>query len=169
MTHETDPFGRNDGVGPLRRRHYGAPAATGNTDDAVWKQLMDEWYGLKPVRGDNWLLWAACPHRLIGKRCRCGGLPWQTTYSDVWDHARAWRNGDGTLVITLEPWGNPFDQTAQFVDLERDLTELGITTAFEGRSPYGASYILFLIAADSPWGRVFERTPGRAARRLTTG
>jgi hypothetical protein len=38
-------------------------------------------------------------------------------------------------------------------DLERDLDELGPVACFEGRLPYGTSYILFVMGADSTAGR----------------
>lgn len=139
--------GESDGVGPMDRPRYGATGA-GYTNDAVWKKLMRDWYGLRPVAGDGWM--AYCPHRLIGKRCngynRYGGPPcvWMTLNRPVvWDHARAWRDRAGVMVITLEPYGSP----RQLGELERDLSAMGVVSYFEGRSPYGASYILFLKRA----------------------
>jgi len=111
-------------TGPIDRPHYAA-VVTGSTDDAVWKRLMREWYGLTPARGLNWYYWADCPHRIVGMRCPSAFGPdhrvdkdyrchrWHWDHNELlWDHARAWRNADGELVITLEPYGNPYDMTS---------------------------------------------------------
>jgi len=170
----TDAKGRQMHVtGPIDRPHYGSAEATASTDEAVWKRLTHEWYGLTPVRGMNWCYWAYCPHWIIGKRCptlqrRTGDYiyhdkhhcrnTWRHDHNPLlWDHARAWRNAAGELVITLEPWGNPYDYAPSFHALERDLDALGIVTCFEGRSPYGATYIMFLMADDTDAGRRARR------------
>lgn len=137
--------------GPIDRTHYAA-VASGSTNDAVWKRLMRQWYGLTPAR-KNWSLGANCPHRLVGRRCGVASCHWSyTKFSPVWDHARLWTY-EGELVLTLEPYGNPWNMANKFDDLERSLDAMGISTAFEGRSPYGASFILFLAAESTEFGR----------------
>jgi hypothetical protein len=159
---------------PIQRPLYAA-TVTGGTDERMWKRLMKQWYGLTPAHGDNWDGWAECPHRLVKQRCESstsGGYCRWVREGDwhrlPWDHARAWRNSDGELVITLEPWGNPFDIADTFAALKRHLDDLGVAVSFEGRSPYGASYILFLMSADTDLGqrakvisRIAENRPRR--------
>ncbi|TXI55919.1 hypothetical protein [Mycolicibacter arupensis] len=143
---------------PVRRPFYAA-TASGCTDEAIHKRLMLEWYGLTSVRGSAWYQWAYCPCRLSGKRCVRECMSWKLRPSirGIWDHARAWRNADGDLVFTTEPWGNPFDTTDEFASLTAELDELGIVTSFEGRSPYGASYVLFAVNADTAAGKRMSR------------
>lgn len=132
--------------GPRDRVHYGA-VVTGCTDDRLWKKYMQEWYGLTAVRGDGWFLQPRCIHKLIDKKCLSHTCPVVRKYDShhvgIWDHARAWKNGSGEKVFTSEPWGDPLDTAQARLEMERELAELGITVSFEGRSPYGASYILF--------------------------
>ena len=133
-------------AGPITRQHYGA-VTTGGTDDRIHKQLMTQWYGLTPMTGPSWRRGARCPHHVIGKRCtehRC--VPTRT----LWDHARAWRDTDGIKVITLEPWGDPFQSADDYQTLQTQLAALNINITYEGRSPYGASYVLFLKARTAP-------------------
>lgn len=145
---------------PFPRPHFGA-TVTGGTNTALHKQLMREWYGLNPVRGDGWWDWAVCPHRLTGRKCsdpmKCALTKEHRTGCGVWDHARAWRANGGDLIYTLEPYGNPYDHTEDFAELERDLARIGVVTAFEGRSPYGASYIIFVAHEKTPLGARFAR------------
>lgn len=171
MSAEPDVFGRlvDDrgrkilSTGPIDRPHYAA-SVSGCTDDALWKRLMLEWYGLTPARGLAWLTWAWCPHRLAGRRCsgdRCtddGGRPrtWRDRFQPIWDHARAWRTADGELVLTLEPYGNPFDVAPEYAAMVAELDALGVVAGFEGRSPYGASYIVFVAHKDTDLGRRAE-------------
>lgn len=138
---------------PVPRPYYAA-TASGSADSDVHKKLMLEWYGLTPVRGSAWYSWADCPCRLVSKRCGNECSPWTVRdgYSGIWDHARAWRNADGELVITMEPWGSPYDAAYVFARLAKELRELGIVTCFEGRSPYGASYILFAFNENTEAG-----------------
>lgn len=155
---------------PVPRAHYAA-SVSGCTDDSVHRRLMTEWYGLTPVRGTGWMEWARCPHRLAGVRCPTGdpsncALTAPYRECGIWDHARAWRDVHGDLVFTLEPWGNPFDRAAEFAEVERELRGLGIATSFEGRSPYGASYVLFIAAASTSIG---TRMAWHARRRQLGG
>jgi hypothetical protein len=139
-------------TGPIDRPHYAA-STSGSTDDGEWKRLMRDWYGLIPAR--SWFRLPSCPHPLVRKHCQRGtGIcPWQPSrYRPLWDHCRYWRDPDSATVITLEPWCNPFDVTDIYFEMERTLDILGIVTCFEGRSPYGASFILFLMAADTDAG-----------------
>jgi hypothetical protein len=145
--------------GPIARPYYGATESS-CTDNTIWRRLMRQWYGLRAVKGWNWREYAYCPHWLIGKRCPerlghelCSFKHVRAFEYPVWDHARAWRDEDGCRVVTLEPFSNPFDQVNDFEHLQGTLTDIGITTSFEGRSPYGASYILFLMAADTVAGQ----------------
>lgn len=144
---------------PVSRTHYGA-TITGCTDDALHKKYMLEWYGLAPVRNSwNWKRWAYCPHRLInGKPCaegrddgRCE-IVGESYPNGIWDHARAWRNGDGDLVYTVEPWGNPVLAAEEILDLSQRLEKHGIVMSFEGRSPYGSSYVLFMTSVNNRMG-----------------
>lgn len=143
-------------LAPVPRMHYAA-SENGCTDTPTHRRLMREWYELTPVRGTAWWEWARCPHRLAGVRCptrdpmNCAlVVPYRMC--GIWDHGRAWRDVRGDLVVTLEPWGNPFDRTDEFAELERELQGLDIATAFEGRSPYGASYVLFMAATSTVAG-----------------
>lgn len=68
-------------------------------------------------------------------------------------------------MITLEPYGNPFDAVDIYGEMERNLADLGLITCFEGRSPYGASYILFVMRADTQAGQRAAAV-GRVARPL---
>ena len=82
---------------------------------------MKDWYGLIPLPGVRWWSAAQCPHRLVRRRCESGYCRWVRDGGwnwPLWDHARAWRNTDGALVISLEPWGSPFDIAGSFADLE---------------------------------------------------
>lgn len=155
--------------GPITRRFYAAAADKGRIDYAVWKRLMREWYGLTPLRGSGWVDRARCAHNLVGKKCQglsscpktkaCPvALKHLASNGGLWDHARAWRSVDGELVFTVEPWGNPFDHPEAYAALKRDLTELGIESCFEGRSPYGATYIMFMTPADNELGKRFARS-----------
>lgn len=154
-------------LGPVSRPYYAA-TVTGSTDDDLWKQLMFDWYGLRPLRDYGWLRSAHCPRRLAAPegthRTGCPDIcDWKERVLGgsgypLWDHARAWRNPDNDLVITLEPYGNPFDLVEDFTHLKAALDDLGVVTAFEGRSPYGASFILFLAGAATRWGRMFHWT-----------
>ena len=137
-------------IDQMSRRFYGATETGDGTNDRTWKKLMPDWYGLPPLRGDGWIWGARCPHQIVGKRCPsdgmdCGGR----LLSRLWDHARAWRDSDGIKVVTLEPWGNPFTSGAEYEKLLDGLAEHGVRVAFEGRSPYGASYVLFLKRRDA--------------------
>lgn len=141
-------------TGPINRRHYGATTYSMGTDDSVWKKLMGEWYGLKPVPGDGWLRGSWSLDWVAKRRCAlpdCGDSDLHEL-APVWDHTRAWRDRDGEKVLTLEPYGNPFETypAAQFASLRRMCEDRGLDIGFEGRSPYGASYILFLKRADVP-------------------
>ena len=134
---------------PVPRRYYGA-TATGGTDDRVWKRLMREWYGLTPCRGDAWETWARCPHHVGSGRCPRNCREWESSHRPLWDHARAWRDLDGNVVITLEPWGDPFHEAEAYARLTAELDAHGIRVGFEGRSPYGASYLLALKRRRAP-------------------
>jgi len=131
--------------GPISRLHYGACIDGNFTDDRAHKQLMRDWYGLTPMTGHSWRYGAQCPHHVVGRRCELHyNLP------AIWDHPRAWRDSDGIKVVTLEPWGNPFASVEEYARLEAECQDFGINIRFEGRSPYGASYILFLKRAGVP-------------------
>lgn len=136
---------------PIPRRYFGA-TATGGTDQDEWKRLMREWYGLVPCRGYAWHDWAMCPHRVGNGRCPENCAEWRSKHMSgcraVWDHERAWRDVNGLVVITLEPYGDPFmKEEAETVERLRALVDpMGIEVNFEGRSPYGASYMLALMA-----------------------
>jgi hypothetical protein len=56
-------------------------------------------------------------------------------------------------VVKLEPYGNPLDFPQRFAALETELNALGVVMSFEGRSPYGASYVLFLMSEGTGTGR----------------
>lgn len=134
--------------GPISRLHYGAVSpATGCTDHRTHRRLMADWYGLTPLTGWHWWTGAACPHRAVSRRCpgwpTCQPLP-------LWDHPRAWRDSDGIKTVTLEPWGNPFRTIEAYFDLTEALEPLNAAVAYEGRSPYGASYVLFIKPAAHP-------------------
>lgn len=133
------------------RRHYGATADPDGTDDKEWKRLMFEWYGLLPLDGDKWSTWAYCPHAVglwKGQRrpaaCRENKCKWPIRYP-LWDHTRAWRNSDGRVVITAEPYGNPFDSAEDYTRMRSELRAIDAHVVFEGRSPYGASYLLAVL------------------------
>ena len=147
-------------AGPITREHYGAVSpTTGCTNDHTHKQLMTQWYGLTPLTGHHWRNGAKCPHHAANKQCRdpdCYG-----STSTLWDHARAWRDTDHTKVITLEPWGNPFTSTPEYQKLRNELDPLNVHITYEGRSPYGASYILFLKTQTTPLQGINPRLGGR--------
>ncbi|MCB1257809.1 MAG: hypothetical protein KDB26_11925 [Microthrixaceae bacterium] len=151
--------------GAVPRIHYAA-TESGGTEDKPHKKLMREWYGLKPVSGHAWYTWALCPHRLVGMKCESqrgayGRCPIYYSHGyPAYDHPRAWRDGDGNLVITLEPWGNPFAQHDELTTLATDLNGIGVAMAYEGRSPYGASYVLFLANAETRMGAVMTTRGG---------
>ncbi len=153
---------------PLDRQPYGA-GASGYPDKDVWDDYMLEWYGLTPVRDeDGDYLRPVCPHLLVDENAHPDNpleCPLNDTNSDFWpviDHARLWTNEAGERVLTVEPWGNPFDMMDKFVALEKELDMLGVATCFEGRSPYGASFVLFLAADNTEAGR---RARTRSNRR----
>ena len=153
--------------GPVDRLTHGA-SASGNTDRELWKQLMWEWYQLRPA--PDWAYGVQCPHRLVGQECTSDDqlCSWDgSRFGPIWDHARMWTNPAGELVLTLEPYGNPFVQAEAFAALERELDELGIATFFEGRSPYGATYVQFLAADDTEAGRRARSKVRGARKRLT--
>jgi hypothetical protein len=137
--------------GPINRLHYGAIHTGYGTDHDIWQKLMWDWYGLKPESDDGWRRGAWDLEWLAEPSCE---LPEIGVHypSPVWDHARAWRDRDGEKVVTLEPYGNPFEthSSAMFADLRSLCEARGIDISFEGRSPYGASYILFLKRAETP-------------------
>lgn len=149
--------------GPRDRLHYSATVAA-STDDAVWKQNMADWYGLFPVRGNAWFMMPFCAHKLVGKKCPGrSGCPVHARYhrkrGHLWDHARAWRNRAGELVFTLEPWGDPLKTAVARMEMEKELAEIGVAVSYEGRSPYGASFILFLTdvrTEDGQRARMFQ-------------
>lgn len=161
------------------RRAYGQGKPAGfigtasegaGTDENKHKRLMKKWYGLTPFEYD-WVY--PCPYRLLGEHepeldefgeyegprytgfsdrddqlCHCDSVRvYKHTpgFQLVWDHARGWNDKFGRPVITLEPYGFPkIEEVESFVaPLER------IRIGFEGRSPYGASYVLFLIGPDN--------------------
>jgi hypothetical protein len=141
--------------GPVNRPYYGS-TVTGSTDAKLHKTYMKDWYGLTPLAGDAWRWSAFCAHTLVGKKCedakqghRCAPLEGLT---EIWDHARAWKTEKGERVITLEPWGNAIAQAEMVKHLVSELGKLGIVVAFEGRSPYGASYILFCASRRTNFG-----------------
>lgn len=150
---------------PLDRQPYGA-GASGYPDMDVWDSCMLEWYGLTPVRdAEGEYLRPVCPHILVDENdhadmVMCPLL--DTPFWPVSDHARLWTNEAGERILTLEPWGNPFDMVDKFVALEKELDMLGVATCFEGRSPYGASFVLFLAADNTEAGR---RARTRSNRR----
>lgn len=129
-------------------RHYGTASTGDDTTDKIWKQLMFEWYGLRPCQGEKWITWSYCPHR-IGLRERrprnCHGNC--KPHTDLWDHARAWRTDTDDCVITLEPYSDPFSSTNEYIKLAEPLKSMDIKVLFKGRSPYGASYMLMLVSA----------------------
>jgi hypothetical protein len=133
---------------------------------------MLEWYGLTPVRDEaGEYLRRMCPHILVDENAHsdmailtCPLL--DTDFWPVSDHPRLWTNEAGERVLTLEPWGNPFEMVDEFAALERELDTIGVATCFEGRSPYGASFVLFLAADDTEVGqRARTRSEGNKARR----
>jgi hypothetical protein len=75
--------------------------------------------------------------------------PWEARYRELWDHARAWTAGDGTRVITLEPYGEPIGKKDAFEELEAVLAPLDIVLAYDHFSPYTADYALFLLPEGS--------------------
>lgn len=142
---------------PVIRQYYAA-SHTGDTDHALHKQFMMEWYGLRPG-GRSWDTWyyrATCECWLLTGRncsieCQYRG---RDLYGLIWDHPRAWRHiKTDERVLTLEPYGNPFDVYENYLKLEKDMRSKGIAISFEGRSPYGASYVLFLARDDTQIGR----------------
>ena len=145
--------------GPINRPYYGA-SWTGCIEPELWKKLVFEWYGLTPMPADKWTSGARHPAQVVGKRVPVGDRSLR-----LWDHARAWRDSDGVKVVTLEPWGSPFERGPEFEELAGVCVDLGISTVFEGRSPYGASYILFLKRTGSPLRGL--RVPG--VRDLPSG
>jgi len=151
---------------PLGRQPYGA-GAQGYPDMDVWDECMLEWFGLTPVRdAEGEYLRSVCPHHLIDENAHSDNLlECPLNDSDFWpviDHARLWTNEAGERVLTVEPWGNPFDMVVKFAALEKELDLLGIATCFEGRSPYGASFVLFLAADNTEVG---QRARARSNRR----
>lgn len=162
---------------PFPRLCYAA-SVTGSTNAELHKRLMREWYGLTPARASAYWLWSACPHRLVGKRCTSRdaelcelSMPFREVQGGyLWDHDRAWRNSRGELVYTLEPYGNPFHHADEFREMEAALRSIGVAASVEGRSPYGASYIIFLTDARTAVGKNMQRHADRAAKRhATTG
>ncbi|QSM92993.1 hypothetical protein I3U40_18220 [Mycobacteroides abscessus subsp. abscessus] len=154
--------------GPIDRLFYGATEDPRGADYGTWKRLMRDWYGLTPLRGDAWVTRALCAHNLVGKKCPAVSCPIVAQFMDrpgLWDHARAWRTHGGELVFTLEPWGNPFDSVDIHAAMERELDAIGVSMAFEGRSPYGSSYVLFLTEANTELGARMLSARSRARRR----
>lgn len=150
---------------PFPRMYFGA-TADGYTDDTLHKKYAQEWYRLTPLRGDAWRESARCAHRLIGKRCpskkdnkyaECE-LMRRYEREGIWDHARAWRSAYGDLVFTLEPWGSPIWEANRIGKLATELEQLGIAMSFEGRAPYGSSYVLILADAESESGQFMGAT-----------
>lgn len=142
--------------GPVYRQHYAA-SRCGGTNAVIHKKLMRQWYGLRAPETDaDWYAYA-CPHILTanppsdGMSHRCYAQ-WFPVYRDIWDHARLWYDSEGTPVITLEPWGSPITHADMLTCFTRELSDIGIVTAFEGRSPYGASYVLFLAGEHTGFG-----------------
>lgn len=146
----------------------GTASESGGTDDDKHKRLMKKWYGLTSMAHD-WTY--PCPYRLLGQHepetdesgelktydaewddqdqlCHCDSirtLQHTPGFELVWDHVRGWYDSLGRPVITLEPYGFPrIEEVESYVaPLER------VRVGFEGRSPYGASYVLFLIGPES--------------------
>jgi hypothetical protein len=135
--------------GPMDRLSYGA-AVSGSTDEARWKLFAFEWFGLTPLRGRAWRERAWCAHYVAGVRCTDECNIQEHVDMVLWDHARAWRDRSGRVVVTLEPWGNPFgpEHFGQFQRLMDYVAPYGIGVGFEGLSPYGSSYTIFLRKAD---------------------
>lgn len=155
---------------PLDRQPYGA-GASGYPFMEVWDHYMLEWYGLTPVRdAEGEYPRPVCPHLLVDEKAHEDSLLvcplLDTDFWPVSDHARLWKNEAGERVLTLEPWGNPFEMVDEFAALERELDTLGVATCFEGRSPYGASFVLFLAAESTEVGsRARSRSNANKARR----
>ncbi|MFZ2239803.1 MAG: hypothetical protein WAV90_09710 [Gordonia amarae] len=156
------------GVGPMSRPDYAA-SESGTTDYAEHKRLMREWYGLLPMPAAGWHASADCAHWLIGKRCptaplQCGLIREWMAPNGPWDHARAWRSEDGDRVITLEPWGSPIVDAPALERMMSALRGIDVYSCFEGRSPYGASYVLFLASDKTPLGEEFAFFEHRGVR-----
>lgn len=143
--------------GPMVRKYYAA-TATGSLEFETQKRLMREWYMLdtKDTCVSECRQKAQCEHWLATGEAHENGVCLSSRtwlYGSLWDHARAWQHvATGERVLTLEPYGNPFDQHDEFVKLKRDMAAVGVSVSFEGRSPYGASYVLFLAVTSTGIG-----------------
>lgn len=158
------------------RGFVGTASESGTTSESEHKRLMKKWYGLTPME-DDWTY--PCLYRLWGLHtpaldiddvvdedpfCCCHFAGHQGISDLVWDHVRGWYTADRhrTPVVTVEPYG--FPRVREVMDY---VAPLGLRVGFEGRSPYGASYVLFLVGPDldkEPW-----RSLAALERERTTG
>lgn len=158
--------------GPVKRLYHGAAEMDAN--DPLHKKYMKEWYFLDPAPGSSWIHSGYCAHHVLGKRCPKSkkingycGIVYPHLW-DIWDHCRAWRAENGNRVITLEPWGSPILDAEKIRALQDSLKDIGIDMGFEGRAPYGSSYILFLADHESSFGwkmRTFSQSKSRVDSR----
>lgn len=106
------------------------------------KDRFQEWFGLRHATE------TACPRVVAGHPCRygleddiciCGP-------SQLLDHARMWRDVDGRLVYTAEPYQAHCEDIVTFM---ANLRAEGLCAHFYGRSPWnpGGTFLIIVRAS----------------------
>lgn len=109
-----------------------------------FEQRMFELHELTPAQGFE------CPRRVVGRRCiRLNGAHACVCvkHRQVLDHVRIWRDAEGALVVTAEPYDLKGSEVAELV---ADLKPLGIRVLISSRSAWFPPYTTLLKLVKEP-------------------